>query len=507
MPARRAFAALMSAALCAGISLASTGSASAQPVRVKDIARVQGVTNNQLVGYGIVTGLNGTGDSTQVIFTSQTIQNILQSFGISTTIQNVRTRNVAAVTVTALLPPFAHSGDTADVVVSSMGDATSLQGGTLVMTELKAANNLVYATAQGPISVGGFYAGGNTQQAGQNTISVNFTGAGRVPQGAIIARDMVTPLRTDQSGFTYVLTNPDYATAARLQNTLNEKFGSIANALDAEAVHVNLPPAYSGNQVQFLADAGQARDQRRPHRPRRAQRADRNGRHGRRYHPGAVRDRPREPLGDDFDPKPGRAARPVHQRPGAQPAQHDRPGDRVRPQAPLYLRSADSGPSGPGPERPRSLASRPDRDHPDPTLVRLPASRRGDQLVDILVGAATVPTTVASTLVVKKPTAPLTAQQQQALSRLHQVSQQWEGVFVGMLFKEMRKGESDETVFGEKSNGEKIFGEMLDQQYADTMAKTGSLGLGKLLESQMRPAVLANAAHESTAPIPKVGGL
>src|SRR5579872_6221422 len=97
----------------------------AQMVRVKDVTRVQGVTNNQLVGYGVVTGLGGTGDSTQVIFTSQTIQNILSAFGLSTTTQSVRTRNVAAVIVTALLPPFAHSGDTADVVVSSMGDSTS----------------------------------------------------------------------------------------------------------------------------------------------------------------------------------------------------------------------------------------------------------------------------------------------------------------------------------------------------------------------------------------------
>jgi flagellar P-ring protein precursor FlgI len=127
----------------------------------------------------------------------------------------------------------------------------------LILTELRAPNNLVYATAQGPISVGGFYAGGNTPQNGTNTVSVNFTGAGRVPQGAVIARDMRTALKTDPSGFTYVLTNPDYATAARLQDVLNTRFGSIANAMDASTVHVNLPPAYANNQVQFLADAGQ----------------------------------------------------------------------------------------------------------------------------------------------------------------------------------------------------------------------------------------------------------
>ncbi|MGA3037513.1 MAG: flagellar basal body P-ring protein FlgI [Vulcanimicrobiaceae bacterium] len=228
----------------------------AQIVRVKDVTRVQGVTNNQLVGYGVVTGLGGTGDSTQVIFTSQTIQNILQSFGISTALQSVRTRNVAAVVVTANLPPFSHSGDNADVIVSSMGDATSLQGGTLVMTELRAANNLVYATAQGPVSVGGFsVATGGA--GGANSISVNFTAAGRVPQGAVIARDMQTNLRTDPAGFSYVLTSPDFQTAARLAAVLNARFGPIAIALDAETVHVNLPKPYLNNQVQFLADAGE----------------------------------------------------------------------------------------------------------------------------------------------------------------------------------------------------------------------------------------------------------
>jgi flagellar P-ring protein precursor FlgI len=220
-------------------------------VRVKNIAHVQGVTGNQLVGYGVVVGLNQTGDSTSVIFTSQTIQNILQTFGLTVAQQSVRTRDVAAVIVTAILPPFAHSGDNADVVVSAMGDATSLQGGTLVLTELRGANNLVYATAQGPISVGGFVAGFNASSVYQN-----FTGAGRIPNGAVIARDMITPLNSDPTGFNYVLTTPDYRTAANLANTLNGRFGSgTAAALDAETIHVKMPPQYQGATVQFLSDA------------------------------------------------------------------------------------------------------------------------------------------------------------------------------------------------------------------------------------------------------------
>ena len=129
----------------------------------------------------------------------------MQSFGLSTNSQDVRTRNVAAVIVTASLPPFAHSGDTADVTVSAIGDATSLQGGTLILTELRAANNLVYATAQGAVSVGGFTA---TDSTGQNSVTKNHVTAGRVPQGAVIARDMITNIQHDAAGFSYVLDIP-----------------------------------------------------------------------------------------------------------------------------------------------------------------------------------------------------------------------------------------------------------------------------------------------------------
>ena len=242
-------ASTLAATLLAGSFLAAP--ARAQDVKVKDLAHVQGVTNNQLVGYGIVTGLAGTGDSTSVIFTSHTIQNVLQSFGLSTQSGEVRTRNVAAVMITASLPAFAHSGDTVDVTVSAMGDSSSLQGGTLILSELKGVNDLVYATAQGSVSVGGFTAGSD---AG-NSVTKNHVTAGRVPGGAIIARDMVTSL-TNGDGFNYVVTTPDFKTAANLATVLNRHFGGgTAGALDAGTVHVTLPPAYRGNAVQFLADA------------------------------------------------------------------------------------------------------------------------------------------------------------------------------------------------------------------------------------------------------------
>ena len=224
--------------------------ASATSVLVKDIAHVQGVTGNQLIGYGLVTGLNGSGDSGSVVFTSHTVQNVLQSFGLSTNSTEVRTRDVAAVIVTATLPPFAHSGDNVDVTVSAMGDASSLQGGTLIMTELKAANNLVYATAQGPLSIGGFSAGYDS-----TSVTKNHPTAGRIPNGAVIARDMVTQIKNGD-GFNYVLTTPDFKTAANLATALNHRFGGgTAGALDAETVHITLPGAYRNNPVMFLADA------------------------------------------------------------------------------------------------------------------------------------------------------------------------------------------------------------------------------------------------------------
>jgi flagellar P-ring protein precursor FlgI len=254
MKKRTLAAALLVAVLGSGLIAVP---ASAQPVRLKDVARVQGVTNTQLVGYGIVTGLNQTGDSSSAAFTSKTIQNILLTFGLTTNSTDVRTRDVASVVVTASLGPFAHSGDTADVTVSAIGDATSLQGGTLVMTELRAANNLVYATAQGPLSVGGFLATTNGF-AGPNSITQNHVTAGRVPQGAVIARDMITNIQHDAAGFSYVLTSPDYRTAARLASALNGRFGGgTARALDAETVRVNLPAKYVGDPVDFLADAGE----------------------------------------------------------------------------------------------------------------------------------------------------------------------------------------------------------------------------------------------------------
>ena len=204
-----------------------------QTVRIKDIARIEGARSNQIFGYGLVVGLDGTGDTQQTLFTTQTVANMLQKLGVNVPQGKIKVKNVAAVVVTADLPPFLRPGSKIDVVVSSIGDCRSLQGGTLLQTPLQAANGQVYAVAQGNVSVGGFTAGG-----GGNTVTKNHTTVGRIPGGAIIEQSVPTSLTTD--GFVHVLlNNPDFTTAVRVAKAIESKLGpGNASALDAATVQV-----------------------------------------------------------------------------------------------------------------------------------------------------------------------------------------------------------------------------------------------------------------------------
>ncbi len=235
------------AAIVVGLmGLAPAGSGAA--VRVKDIAKVDGVRRNQLIGYGLVVGLNGTGDKSGVAFTSQSTANLLERLGLSVSPDDIKLKNVAAVIVTADLPPFARAGQRLDVTVSSVGDAKSLQGGTLLLTPLRAPNGDVYAVAQGPLSIGGFgasAAGGGVQQ--------NHPTVGRIPGGAVLERD--APLPDLNRGYVdLVLRQPDFTTAARLAGAVNEAFGAgSARALDAGRIRVAVPDSQADDPVGFLA--------------------------------------------------------------------------------------------------------------------------------------------------------------------------------------------------------------------------------------------------------------
>src|SRR5882672_3373765 len=211
-------AALAFAALGFGPIHADTGPA---PVRVliRDIASVEGVRSNPLLGYGIVVGLNGTGDRRQTVFTTQTLAGVLSRLGVQISAAAVRVNNVASVFVTATLPPFARPGTALDVTVSSIGDAKSLEGGMLLLTPLRAADGEVYAAAQGPLTVGGYSAGG----AG-NGKQVNHPTVGRIPSGGLVERDAAVDLHSP-SKVSWLLADESFSTAGEFAAAVNLEFG------------------------------------------------------------------------------------------------------------------------------------------------------------------------------------------------------------------------------------------------------------------------------------------
>jgi flagellar P-ring protein precursor FlgI len=218
-------------------------------LRIKEVAAVQGVRANQLVGYGLVVGLDGTGDqTTQTPFTAQSLQAMLQQLGITVPPgTSMQLRNVAAVLVTAQLPPFAQPGQTIDVNVSSVGNAKSLRGGTLIATPLKGADGQIYALAQGNLVVGGAGAA-----AGGSKVQINHLSAGRVPEGATVERAVPTPL-LDGDSLSLGLNASDFATARAVARAINAAKGDgTATALDGRTVRLRAPAA--AERVAFLAD-------------------------------------------------------------------------------------------------------------------------------------------------------------------------------------------------------------------------------------------------------------
>jgi len=218
--------------------------------RIKDIAYVEGVREQQLIGYGLVVGLNGSGDTQRSTFTLQSVTSMLKRFGITVPQTDLRLRNVAAAMVTATVSSFAKEGGMTDVIVSSMGDATSLQGGTLLMTPLSGIDGTVYAMAQGPLSVGGV-----SITANGNEIRRNHTAAGRIPGGAILEKSLTTVITRD-STIAVVLTQPDFTTASRIAEAVNAKLGSrMAQADDGSTVVITVPHDYrpQGKLVEFIS--------------------------------------------------------------------------------------------------------------------------------------------------------------------------------------------------------------------------------------------------------------
>src|SRR5580658_4105140 len=219
--------------------------------RLKDLAGIEGVRDNQLIGYGLVVGLAGKGDTQQTVFSPQSLANMLERMGISVPGATIRVKDTAAVMITATLPPFAQPGIHVDVTAAAIGDATNLQGGILVLSPLKAADGQVYASAQGPLVLGGFMAG-----QGGNSQTVNHPTVGRVPGGGIVERTAPAPAL--KGALHLQLRYADFTTASRVAAVLNAKYG-VAGSMPARAensalVSVMVPAAYAARPIDFIAE-------------------------------------------------------------------------------------------------------------------------------------------------------------------------------------------------------------------------------------------------------------
>jgi flagellar P-ring protein FlgI len=238
---------VLTSALLAG-SLAQAG---APTTRLKELVSLEGVRENQLIGYGIVVGLKGTGDRQQTLFTAQSLANMLRQMGVTVNPTVILVRNTAAAMVTGKLPAFAQPGMQIDVTVSAMGDSASLQGGTLLMTSLRGIDGQVYSVAQGPVVTGGFIAG-----ATGNTQTVNHPTVGRIPNGAIVER--LAPSVTPAHEVRLQLHEADFTTAARISEVVNHHFSpdaaAIAHADNSGLVSVAIPQGFTTRTTEFIAE-------------------------------------------------------------------------------------------------------------------------------------------------------------------------------------------------------------------------------------------------------------
>lgn len=218
--------------------------------RIRDLASIEGVRENQLVGYGVVVGLAGTGDKRQTVFSAQSLANTLVRMGVTVSPTAIQVRNTASVLVTANLPPFAQPGNRLDVTVAAIGDSTNLQGGLLILTPLRAANGQTYAVAQGSVVTGGFVAG-----RGGNSQTLNHPTAGRITEGGIIER--AAPSVAPEDSVRLQLHHSDFATAARIAEAVNHHFEKSphgARAVNSGLIEIGVPEQFKGRSVEFIAE-------------------------------------------------------------------------------------------------------------------------------------------------------------------------------------------------------------------------------------------------------------
>jgi len=222
---------------------------SAAATRIKDIASIAGIRDNQLTGYGLLVGLNGTGDRSQTYFPTQTLANMLERSGITINPARVRVKNIASVMVTATLPPNARQGSRIDVNVASIGDAQSIQGGLLIQTPLLGADGQVYVVADGQVVLGGFNAGGRNAR-----VQLNHPTSGRIPNGGLVEKEIIVDL-SDRKQLNYILHQSDFTTASRAAKAINAAVDStVAGAIDSRTIEIMVPDSYGGRIVEYIAE-------------------------------------------------------------------------------------------------------------------------------------------------------------------------------------------------------------------------------------------------------------
>jgi flagellar P-ring protein precursor FlgI len=216
--------------------------------RLKDVTSLQGVAQTPLIGYGLVVGLNKSGDKRQTIFSAQTLANMLERFGIAVSPGEMKIENVAAVLVTGSLGPYTSAGAQIDITVSSIGDARSLQGGTLIPTPLRAPDGQIVVLGQGPLSIGGFGAG-----SGDSSVQVNHLTVGRVPGGGLVQTSRIAAMPTTNE-LRFSLSEPDFVSAGRVAKAINQELGpGSAHAIDAGVIAVQVPEEYRGSVPDLIA--------------------------------------------------------------------------------------------------------------------------------------------------------------------------------------------------------------------------------------------------------------
>jgi len=240
----------MNKLIFSGLFLLSCAAMAGDGVRLKDLGRLDGWRENHLVGFGVVTGLAGTGDSARSKATRQSLANLMSNFDIAIASDQINSRNVAIVSLTASLPPVTRQGDRVDIAVTSLGDARSLAGGSLILSPLKGPDGRVYALAQGPVSIGGY----RYDQNG-NVVQKNHPTVGTIPGGAQIEAEIkATPIRSDGT-LDFVLSSPDYTTVQRIASAINAKFkGDVAAVRDSGAIRIRVPSYEMSEAAQFFAD-------------------------------------------------------------------------------------------------------------------------------------------------------------------------------------------------------------------------------------------------------------